>query len=402
MRRFNDIIILFSIMLAAAGCCRHDKITVEDNVRITLSPVVSAGTKAVVNDKKDLLAQSYGDNGIGFGVFGYKSLKEGVNTSPKTLVFNNTEVKPSASTETDENKATWSYTPIRYWDSNSNAYYQFVAYWPHLQSAADQNNASAPWVENANVIGQNTTAGMLLTLHNIPNWQDSISHDTRDYLVAQSKGKYKGSGEGVTYYSNGIVPFTFSHILSKLTIKAYYVGVKENHISVHNITLGREGNNLLSANGVVNYTKPYGGGNSAAAAFTTPTKGGTSQVLFNANATTPATPHTLQETAFYDQDTPANTPHCLHEAICTWLVVPTGGWNGLKLNVSFAIGNDAEPTPIEVSGINIGTADAYAMASGYQYILTLKFDSSGGGIDVEMVYVKDWVDNNVDHEVYNW
>ena len=58
MRRFNDIIILFSIMLAAAGCCRHDKITVEDNVRITLSPVVSAGTKAVVNDKKDLLAQS--------------------------------------------------------------------------------------------------------------------------------------------------------------------------------------------------------------------------------------------------------------------------------------------------------------------------------------------------------
>ena len=64
--------------------------------------------------------------------------------------------------------------------------------------------------------------------------------------------------------------------------------------------------------------QPYGG-NSAAAAFTSPTKGGTSQVLFNANATTPATPHTLQETAFYDQDTPENTPHCLHEAICTWL-----------------------------------------------------------------------------------
>ena len=257
MRRFNDIIILFSIMLAAAGCCRHDKITVEDNVRITLSPVVSAGTKAVVNNKSDLLAQSYGENGIGFGVFGYKSLKEGDNTSPKTLVFNNTEVKPSADTETDENKATWSYTPIRYWDSNSNAYYQFVAYWPHLQSAADQHNASAPWVDNANVIGQNTTENMLLTLHNIPNWQDSISDNTRDYLVATSKGKYKDSD-----YSNGIVPFTFSHILSKLTIKAYYVGVKENHISVLNITLGRDGNNLLSTNGVVNYTKPFGGNGS--------------------------------------------------------------------------------------------------------------------------------------------
>ena len=236
---------------------------------------------------------------------------------------------------------------------------------------------------------------MLLTLHNIPNWQDSISDNTRDYLVATSKGKYKDSD-----YSNGIVPFTFSHILSKLTIKAYYVGVKENHISVHNITLGREGNNLLSTNGVVDYTKPYGG-NSATAAFTSPTKGGTSQVLFNANATTPATPHTLQETAFYDQDTPANTPNCLREAICTWLVVPTSGWNDLKLNVSFAVG-DAAPTPIEVSGINIGTADAYAMASGHQYILTLKFDSSGGGIDVEMVYVKDWVGSNVNHEVYNW
>lgn len=394
MRRFNDIIILFSIMFAAAGCCRHDKITVEDNVRITLSPVVSAGTKAVVNNKADLLAQSYGETGTGFGVFGYKSLKNGSSTIPQTLVFNNTEVKPSAATETDENKATWSYTPIRYWDSNTNVYYQFVAYWPHLQSS----ETTGPWADNTNVIGQNTTGNMQLTLHNIPNWQDSVSSATRDYLVATSLGKYKGSEEGVTHYSDGIVKFSFSHILSKLTIRAYYVGVKENHVSVHNITLG--GTDLLSTDGMADYTKPFGA-NSATAAFTSPTKGGTSQVLFNANATTPATPHTLQETAFYDQDTPANTPKCLREAICTWLVVPTDGWNNLKLNVSFAVG-DANPTPIEVSGINIGTADAYAMASGHQYILTLKFDSSGGGIDVEMVYVKDWVGSNVNHYVYNW
>lgn len=392
MRRFNDIIILFSIMFAAAGCCKHDKITVEDNVRITLSPVVSAGTKAVVNDKNDLLAQSYGD-GIGFGVFGYKSLKEGDNTSPKTLVFNNTEVKPSAAIETDENKATWSYTPIRYWDSNTNVYYQFVAYWPHLQSAV----TTGPWAENTNVIGQNTTGNMQLTLHNIPNWQDSASTDTKDYLVAQSKGKYKGSEEGVEHYSEGIVPFKFSHILSKLTIRAYYVGVKENHMSVHNITLG--GTDLLSTNGTADYTKPFGA-NSAAAAFTSPTKGGTSQVLFN--AATPDAAHTLQESAFYDQETPANTPNCLHESICSWLVVPTSGWNNLTLDVSFAVGDETTPTRIEVPGVNIGTEAPYAMASGYQYILTLKFDSSGGGIDVEMVYVKDWNDTSVDHEVYNW
>lgn len=396
MRRFNDIIILFSIMFAAAGCCKHDKITVEDNVRITLSPVVSAGTKAVVNDKNDLLAQSYGDTGIGFGVFGYKSLKEGDNTSPKTLVFNNTEVKPSAATETDENKATWSYTPIRYWDSNSKAYYQFVAYWPHLQSA----EATGPWVENNNnVIGDNTTGNMQLTLHNIPNWQNSASSATRDYLVATSLGKYKGSEEGVTHYSDGIVKFSFSHILSKLTIRAYYVGVMENHVSVHNITLG--GTDLLSTDGVADYTKPFGA-NSATAAFTSPTKGGTSQVLFNANATTPATPHTLNETAFFDQETPANTPDCVHESICSWLVVPTGGWNNLTLDVSFAVGDETTPTRIEVPGVNIGTEAPYAMASGYQYILTLKFDSSGGGIDVEMVYVKDWINTDVNHEVYNW
>ena len=394
MRRFNDIIILFSIMFAAAGCCRHDKITVEDNVRITLSPVVSAGTKAVVNKKSDLLAQSYGETGIGFGVFGYKSLKNGSSTIPQTLVFNNTEVKPSADTETDENKATWSYSPIRYWDSNTNVYYQFVAYWPHLQSAV----TTGPWAENTNVIGQNTTGNMKLTLHNIPNWQDSVSSATRDYLVATSLGKYKGSEEGVTHYSDGIVKFSFSHILSKLTIRAYYVGVKENHVSVHNITLG--GTDLLSTDGVADYTKPFGA-NSAAAAFTSPTKGGTSQVLFNANATTPATPHTLQETAFYDQDTPANTPNCVHESICSWLVVPTSGWNNLKLNVSFAVGDETSPTPIEVTGINIGT-NPYTMASGYQYILTLKFDSSGGGIDVETVYVKDWNNTDVNHEVYNW
>ena len=392
MRRFNDIIILFSIMFAVTGCCRHDKITIEDNVRITLSPVVSAGTKAVVNDKNDLLAQSYGETGIGFGVFGYKSLKEGDYPSPKTLVFNNTEVKPSAATETDENKATWSYTPIRYWDSNSKAYYQFVAYWPHLQSA----ETTGPWAENTNVIGQNTTGNMQLTLHNIPNWQDSASSATRDYLVATSLGKYKGSEEGVTHYSDGIVKFSFSHILSKLTIRAYYVGVKENHVSVHNITLG--GTDLLSTDGVADYTKPFGA-NSNEPAFSIPVKGSTSQVLFN--AATPDAAHTLQESAFYDQDTPDNTPNCVHESICSWLVVPTSGWNNLKLNVSFAVGDETSPTPIEVQGINIGT-NPYAMVSGYQYILTLKFDSSGGGLDVEMVYVKDWNNIDVDHEVYNW
>lgn len=393
MRRFNDIIILFSIMLAATGCCRHDKITVEDNVRITLSPVVSAGTKAVVNNKADLLAQSYGETGTGFGVFGYKSLKNGSSTIPQTLVFNNTEVKPSAATETEENKATWSYSPIRYWDSNTNVYYQFVAYWPHLQSA----ETTGPWAENTNVIGQNTTGNMQLKLHNIPNWQDSASSATRDYLVATSLGKYKGSEEGVTHYSDGIVKFTFSHILSKLTIRAYYVGVKENHVSVHNITLG--GTDLLGTNGTADYTKPFGG-NINEPAFSTPVKGSTSQVLFN--AATPDAAHTLQESAFYDQDTPDNTPNCVHESICSWLVVPTGGWNNLTLDVSFAVGDETTPTRIEVPGVNIGTEAPYAMASGYQYILTLKFDSSGGGIDVEMVYVKDWNDTSVDHEVYNW
>lgn len=397
MRRFNDIIILLTLLLAVTGCCRHDNITVQENVMISLSPTMSAGgTKAVVNNKADLLAQSYGDTGTGFGVFGYKSLKNGSSTIPQTLVFNNTEVKPSAATETDENKATWSYTPIRYWDSNTNVYYQFVAYWPHLQSA----EATGPWVENNNnVIGDNTTGNMQLKLHNIPNWQDSASSATRDYLVATSLGKYKGSEEGVTHYSDGIVKFSFSHILSKLTIRAYYVGVKENHVSVHNITLG--GTDLLSTDGVADYTKPFGA-NSAAAAFTSPTKGGTSQVLFNANATTPATPHTLNETAFFDQETPANTPDCVHESICSWLVIPTGGWNNLTLDVSFAVGDETTPTTIEVPGVNIGTEAPYAMASGYQYILTLKFDSSGGGIDVEMVYVKDWINTDVNHEVYNW
>jgi len=395
MRRFNDIIILLTLLLAVTGCCRHDNITVQENVMISLSPTMSAGgTKAVVNNKADLLAQSYGENGTGFGVFGYKSLKNGSSTIPQTLVFNNTEVKPSADTETDENKATWSYTPIRYWDSNTNVYYQFVAYWPHLQSA----EATGPWVENNNnVIGDNTTGNMQLKLHNIPNWQDSASSATRDYLVATSLGKYKGSEVGVTHYSDGIVKFSFNHILSKLTIRAYYVGVKENHVSVHNITLG--GTDLLGTNGTADYTKPFGA-NSNEPAFSTPVKGSTSHVLFN--AATPDAAHTLQDSAFFDQETPTNTPDCVHESICSWLVVPTGGWNNLTLDVSFAVGDETTPTRIEVPGVNIGTEAPYAMASGYQYILTLKFDSSGGGIDVEMVYVKDWINTDVNHKVYNW
>ena len=175
-------------------------------------------------------------------------------------------------------------------------------------------------------------------------------------------------------------------------------------MGVYNITLGQAGNNLLSTSGMVDYTKPFGG-NNYNPAFTAPTKGGSSQVLFNANATTPATPHTLLETAFYDEETPSNTSNCIHEDICTWLIVPTGGWNGLTLDISYTVGAETTPTQIPVSGINIGSSETtvqYSMNSGYEYVLTLKFDSSGGGIDVEMVYLKDWTSSNIGYEVYNW
>ena len=401
MRRINDITILLLLLLVATGCCKHDD-TIQDEVMIMLNATTSAdGTKAMINSKDDFISNSY--NGSGFGVFGYKSLKSESSSQaqvPQNLIFNNTEVKPSAAS----GNVTWSYTPIRFWDSNENAYYQFVAYWPHMQSAQDQNNTSAPWVENYNVIGQSTTGNMQITLHNIPNWQNAADASANDFMVATSNGKYKGSEQGVTHYVDGIVPFTFHHILAKLTIKAYYVGVKENHVGVYNITLGQAGNNLLSTSGTVNYTKPFGGSNNNPA-FTDPTKGGSSQVLFNANATTPATPHTLLETAFYDEETPSNTPNCIHEDICTWLIVPTGGWNGLTLDISYTVGDETTPTQIPVSGINIGSSETtvqYSMNSGYEYVLTLKFDSSGGGIDVEMVYLKDWTSSNIGYEVYNW
>lgn len=399
MRRICDIIILFSIMLAAAGCCKHDKITVKNDVKIMLKASTTAdGTRALINNKDDLVSASY--TGSGFGVFGYKSLKDGSSYIPQTLVFNNAEVKPSAASGND---ITWSYAPIRYWDSNINAYYQFVAYWPHLQSAQYPNNTTAPWVGNNtnDVIGQNTTAGMLLTLHNIPNWQDSASSSTNDFMVATSKGKYKGevSGEEWAYYSNGIVPFTFSHILAKFTIKAYYIGVQENQISVYNLTLGQTGNTLLSSDGKVNYTKPFGG-NPASPAFAGLQKNSGSQELFN--ATTELEAHTLAETAFFDEVTPANTPACKHETICSWLVVPTGGWNNLTLDISYAIGEGASPVPTQVTGISIGSPDTYSMNSGNQYILTLKFDSTSGGISVESVSVKDWTQSDINPGVYNW
>lgn len=370
MKRIYSYILSIAALLLTTvmqQSCTHHKIMLEDEIMMR---AMSVSTKALVNSKQDLVTQAWngGESSTGFGVFGYKK-----NADNYLKLFNNTEVKPNSG---DEN-TTWSYTPLRYWDSNPDVSYQFMAYWPHM-AAEDQGDGSVYVTED----------NRLLTIHNIPNWQEA--ENGLDIMTSARTGKYRSQNDD-PLFSNGIVPFNFTHRLALIGFTGFYIGIEEKTVNILNITLRKIDNDFLSPTGKATYSEPYGG-QSGETGFTNVTKGSADMVLYDNS-----TGVTLSSDQFLDETEPGDTYDPAE--ICTWLTVPSDGWSNLDLAITYFIKNtSANQTSHIRLTVNTGTTDG-----GNSYIFKLKFDTAGGGITVETIYVKDWSSPiEVSKPVYNW
>lgn len=362
------------------SCCKHKNVVQEDAIELGVS---GKATKAIIDNVDSLIIKSY-RSGVGFGVYGYKMVKESDQqnaTITPYQVFDNVEVNPSSDTDPD-----WTYSPTRYWDKNPLASYRFIAYWPHLSKTQSATN---PYVSEENRI---------LTIHNIPFWQLDSLNQSNDFMTARRFGNYSLGA----FTDNNVtkVRFTFSHILAKFVIKAYYTGVKASHVKINSISLtpGNSSNPILNTDGKATFTQDFND-NLGTSAFTgnTPTSSG-SHVLYN-----PSTGITLNENTFDDEIAPQDNQY---DQVCAWLMVPASGWQNLGLTIDYSIGGS---TPIisRVTGLTLSTivnneTQTGLTVSGKSYVVTLKFDSSGGGVDLYQVLVRDWVSYDVNTGVYNW
>ena len=381
LKRVQIIKLIVPAMLAVLtmySCCKHDKVAVEKDLIVMGASSVSS-TKGAISSLNDLKSSNQD-----FGVFGYKTRPVDQSYDIYRL-FNNTPV------QYDSDEALWSYSPLRYWDSNTTVSYQFFAYWPHLASS-DPGNGT-PWVSATDISNLNSTEDMSMSLYNIPNWQDASDPDCIDLLTSLRVGKYRSDDpdpENRPLFYDRVVNFDFSHILSKLIVQGYYVGEQNNHVKIYSITLN--GTEYLLPGATSNYQKTI-----AASSFSNVQKGAAQQSLDQV-LYSDANGIQLLETAFKASEQAEYTP----TPICAWLLVPTNGWSNLSLSVTYAIGSAAQQTS-EVNQVSIGAENVYAMESGKSYILNLKFNTEGG-IELQAMYINSWVNysEELQRPVYNW
>ncbi|MBO7436700.1 MAG: fimbrillin family protein [Bacteroidaceae bacterium] len=347
--------------------CNKDKheVLVEKPIGMT---AFQAGTRALVNSSNDLGSQSAT---TGFGVFGYKTLG-----SDDTPVFSNTNVTASASGDS----YTWSYTPLKYWDMQAD--YHFVAYWPHT-------------TESGVVSNDDDTHTLTLKM---ANWQN-VNGNEKDWLIATD------AGNASTYYfgreqNNGIVYFSFGHLLALIEIQAWYYGNEDKVPTITSLDFGSSSNQVPSADGTVSVSKNY----STTGAVTWPAWSSVSKsnsmTLLSGN-TTPLSAFSTAE----DEFTPPENGVDEIDMVCRWLVIPFATSN-CPLTVNYKIGETTTALQAVVSDLTFGTLE-----SGKKYTLTLKFNTITNTLDPVSVLVRDWNDitdldgdnsTNDEDERYNW
>ena len=106
------------------------------------------------------------------------------------------------------------------------------------------------------------------------------------------------------------------------------------------------------------------------------------------------------EGTYYDED-PEKT--ITPTTISQWLVVPSNGWGNITLEASYNIGSATYTSQSTGITFDSGENNPSEMLPGKTYILTLKFDSSGGGLDVKTVWVNGWNEQTpISPKVFNW
>lgn len=382
------------------SCTYHDKVIIDERPSAIVMGVSSVATKGVVEGNsgtarlENLVGQCFdgSDNlkeNAGFGVYGYKKVVD-----KSMILFDNTQVYPL---EKDPSTA-WTYYPIRFWDLTAS--YQFIAYWPFLPDEVQDNDpyVSIPEPYDPKDV---TDAQKALTLNKIPNWQPvSPGNDTSiDFMTATRVGTYAND------FNTGVVSFTFRHLLSQLVIKAYYVGKEQSDpgVKIRSITfsaytpqtgepapVGGAGSYQVLGDGSSTISQRY---DSDPSYTPTMTDSYTLQGVSSSNPISIVFKDEMSE----DPDYIASfTP----TEVGRWLMVPHT-WYKQNLTVDYSVGvNVKTSSDIPVS---LGTVSpAYAVQAGKIYVLTLIFDTTGGGFTVESVAIKNWNEYEIEKEVYNW
>ena len=403
--------IIISVLPILTSCNKEHSVTsIEEADQLKIKLGCSVGTKAVVNSKEGLISQMRA-NDKGFGIVGFKMV-----TNPNdpddvetTRLFDNFEVKP-----VDDAASSWAYSPVRYWDTRSNILYQFIGYWPRLGNTANSDQSiSDPYV----TINNNDK---VLTIHNIPNWQRVALNDQGvasgsgseiDFLTSIREGSYAD-------FNSDVVDLTFSHLLSKFTIKAYYIGpevevTQENPygVRIKKITLqspGENDKNVLDGVKNTDNSKPASTDFKRSTTDLLATQVTTDQDV-NANTVDMVNSYVLfnEESAniqYKDEINDENNPDFTPTTVAQWLMIPHV-WKDVQFVVEYAKGSsDASDTKTqESSPVTIGKEyDDYATLPGHSYTVTLYFDVSNSGLKVESVAVEEWTEHNVTREFYNW
>lgn len=417
MRRFPNTgkyMLVVAAGLLLAGCCRSNKISISQDVDMTIPiamGVHSTNTKGKIDNLNNLVSECYaaGQDGArlldkGFGVYSYKTIA-GITKYPP--LFYNTRVYPEPETRpSSTNSIDWEYKPLRYWDLTAS--YQFLAYWPYLPDGASVVNAeedpyiSVPVPANADAVTENERA---LIIHNVPYWQ--TAEEGMDVMTSVRVGSYRSisDADGTDFSERDEVGFMFRHVLSNLVIKAYYINGTPNKVGsstpedytddgvyITGITLFKSGENndvpgKDRANWKADFTHPYTEKRASP---------GTLQYTDQYTLLTGAS----KEVNFKNEwvDDPNFEPYTLG----SWLVVPHK-WNGIKIGVNYTVGGEAKSSMEHPVPTTLGVeSENYTLQPGKTYTITLLLDVSNGSITVQKIGVSNWTDYDATHYVYNW
>ena len=223
--------LLFLAATALMVSCGNEGVRndiIEDEIPIGFVPTfMEKSTKAnageMIIDRTNSINTFNVDNNT-FEVWGWKT-----NTQGTTKVFDNQTVTYNSSNTTESTK--WGYTPIKYWDRSAS--YKFYAVAPHGVFTLVEDNTteanrkfSAANVPSVQTL-QNSDASSATNLIKLATAASSVpgtASTAVDYLVAAkvecAAGKANQSNNTPRYQTgDNDVEFTFSHILSKLTVK---------------------------------------------------------------------------------------------------------------------------------------------------------------------------------------
>ena len=146
-------------------------------------PASRAHANGVIGSKEDFC-----QTGNTMGVYGYKYNAQ----DDSTLVFDNESVTCSR----NGSDIDWYYTPLRYWDKQSD--YTFIAYAP-----------CTPTVSGLTVNQTGTNGDISLSLKKVPGFQ--LASSGYDIMVSQPVARSRNVAD--------VVMFNFSHILSQLSVR---------------------------------------------------------------------------------------------------------------------------------------------------------------------------------------